>query len=127
MANFLVKIGNIELPEPSAYSANTATIVDSGRNVNGVTVGAVIREDVSKVELSWRYLTVEQWSNILRLFSMSQGGRFFNSVTFFDQSMGSYITKTMYVSDRKAGMWRRNPETKEVMGWVDCKLSLVEV
>jgi len=33
----------------------------------------------------------------------------------------------MYVSDRKAGMWRRHPTTGEVMGWTDCSLSLVEV
>jgi hypothetical protein len=33
----------------------------------------------------------------------------------------------MYVSDKTAGMWRRNSETGEVMGWTDCALSLVEV
>ena len=39
----------------------------------------------------------------------------------------SYTTREMYVSDRKAGMWRRHPVTGEVMGWVGCELSLVEV
>ena len=119
----LVTIAGYELPEPSTYSANTATLVDSARNVQGYVIGSVIRNDVAKVELSWRYLTVEQWARILSLFT----GSFYNSVTFFNQSTGKYETRQMYVGDRSASMWRRHPETKEVMGWVDPKLSLVEV
>ena len=119
----LVTVAGTPLPEPSEYSANTSTIVDSGRNVSGVVIGAVIREDVAKVELKWRYLTAQQWANVLSLFH----GSFYNSVTFFNQGTASYTTRQMYVSDRKAGMWRRHPETGEVMGWTDCSLSLVEV
>ena len=119
----LVTIAGHELPEPSTYSANTATLVDSARNIQGYVIGSVIRNDVAKVELSWRYLTVEQWAEILGLFRRS----FYNNVTFFNQSTGQYETRQMYVGDRTAGMWRRHPETKEVMGWVDPKLSLVEV
>ena len=119
----LVTIGGRELPEPSTYSASTSTLVDSARNVNGYVIGSVIRNDVAKVELSWRYLTVEQWASILSLFTKN----FYNNVKFFNQATGKYTTRQMYVSDRSAGMWRRNPVTGEVMGWVDPKLSLVEV
>ena len=119
----LVTIAGYELPEPSTYSANTATLVDSARNVQGVVIGSVIRNDVAKVELSWRYLTVEQWARVLSLFSRS----FYDNVTFFNQSTGTYETRQMYVGDRSARMWRRNPSTGAVMGWTDCKLSLVEV
>lgn len=119
----LVTVAGRELPEPSEYSANTATLVDSARNVSGYVIGAVIRSDVAKVELKWRYLTVEQWANVLGLFTKN----FYNTVTFFNQSTGSYTTREMYVGDRSAGMWRRNPTTGEVMGWIDCSLSLVEV
>ena len=119
----LVAIAGYELPEPSTYSATTATLVDSARNVQGVVIGSVIRNDVAKVELSWRYLTAAQWANILSMFTKS----FYNNVTFFNQSTGTYTTRQMYVGDRQAGMWRRHPTTGEVMGWTDCKLSLVEV
>lgn len=119
----LVKIAGYELPEPSEYAANTATLVDSARNVNGRVIGSVIRNDVAKVELKWRYLTAEQWANILRLFT----NNFYNSVTFYNQSTASYVTREMYVGDRSAGIWRRHPSTGEVMGWTDCTLSLVEV
>lgn len=119
----LVSIGGYNLPEPSAYSAVTSTIVDSARNVSGYVVGSVVRSDVAKVELSWNYLTVEQWANILSLFTSS----FYNDVRFLNQATGSFDVRTMYVSDRNAGMWRRHPETGAVMGWTKCSLSLVEV
>lgn len=119
----LVTIAGYELPEPSEYKANTATLVDSARNVQGYVIGSVVRNDVAKVELKWRYLTAQQWANILGLFTRS----FYNQVTFYNQATAQYTTRQMYVSDRNAGMWRRHPETKEVMGWTECSLSLVEV
>lgn len=119
----LVSIGGFDFPEPSTYNATTSTIVDSARNVQGRVVGAVVRNDVAKVELSWRYLTVQQWSDILSLFANS----FYNEVTFFNQVTGGYTTRTMYVSDKTAGMWRRDPASGAVMGWTNCALSLVEV
>ena len=119
----LVTVAGYEFPEPSEYSANTATLVDSARNVSGYVIGSVIRNDVAKVELSWRYLTAQQWAKILSLFNKS----FYNDVTFYNQSTGTYTTRQMYVGDRSAGMWRRHPETGEIMGFVDAKLALIEV
>jgi len=119
----LVTIGGYDLPEPSTYNATTSTIVDSARNVHGRVVGAVVRSDVAKIELTWRYLTVEQWSRILTLFNNS----FYCDVRFFSQTSGTYEVRTMYVSDRTANMFRRNPETGAVMGWLNVSLSLVEV
>ena len=123
----LVTVGGYAFPEPSSYSGNTATIVDSARNTQGVVIGAVIRDDVGKVEMSWKYLTVQQWADILKCFSIARGGNFYNSVTFFCQDTGTWTTRQMYVSDRKANMFRRHPETGEVLGYTDCSLSLVEV
>lgn len=123
----LVSVGDFDFPEPSTYSGNTSTLVDSARNVNGVMVGTVIRDDVAKIEMSWRYLTVEQWADIQKCFRNSSGGKFINLVTFFDQSVGGWVTKQMYVNDRTAGMWRRDPETGDVLGWTDCSLNLIEV
>ena len=119
----LVTIAGMALPEPSSYSGITSTIVDSARNVRGYVVGSVVRSDVAKVELGWKYLTAEQWADILSLFKKN----FYNEVTFYDQSIAGWVTREMYVSDRNAGMFRRNPDTGDVMGWTDCSLSLVEV
>ena len=119
----LVTVAGADLPEPSTYSGTTSTIVDSARNVSGYVVGSVVRHDVAKVELQWKYLTARQWADILSLFTSS----FYNSVTFYNQATASFTTRRMYVSDRNAGMWRRDPDSGEIMGWTNCSLSLVEV
>ena len=119
----LVSIGGFDFPEPSTYNATTATIVDSARNVKGKVVGAVVRHDVAKVEMTWKYLTAYQWATILSLFTNS----FYNEVRFLNQATNLPETRTMYVSDRTAGMWRRDPQSGDVMGYTNCSLSLVEV
>ena len=119
----LVSIGGFEFPEPSTYNATTSTIVDSARNIQGRVVGAVVRNDVAKIEMSWKYLTAYQWARILSLFTNS----FYNEVTFLNQATNEYTTRTMYVGDRNAAMWRRDPKTGEVMGYTGCSMSLIEV
>ena len=122
----LVKVGEYDFPEPSAYSATTSTLVDSARNVSGELVGSIIRENISKIEISWKYLTVGQWASIQKCFNESKGGAFVNQVEFFDQSVGGWVKKPMYVSDRKSGLWRRDPSNGDVLGWTDCSLSLIQ-
>lgn len=123
----MVSIGTFDFPEPSVYSGTTSTLVDNGRNTDGYVVGAVIRDDVGKVELEWKFLTVEQWAELLAKFSMARGGKFINDVTFFCQDTGDWETRQMYVSDRTAGVFRRDPETGAIIGYKGPKLSLVEV
>ena len=125
----LVTVAGTALPEPAVdgYKANTATLVDSARNVEGVMIGEVIRDDVAKVELNWKFLTVAQWAMINGLFKDSSGGKFINAVTFLDQSTGAYQTRQMYVSDRSAGAYLRDRDTKELRGWTDCRIALIEV
>ena len=121
----LVKVGNYEFPEPSTYSGNTSTLVDTGRNVEGRMIGSVIRDDISKVEISWKYLTIKQCADILSCFTGKE--KFTNMVQFFDQSVGDWIEKEMYVSDRKANVFKRDPVSGDVAGWVNPSLSLIEV
>ena len=123
----LVSVGGFDFPEPSTYKGNTATLVDSARNVQGKMVGAVIRDDVGKVELTWNFLTVKQWADILKCFSISRGGKFINNVTFFCQDIGDWTTREMYVGDRNADVFRRDPTTGEIIGYKDASLSLIEV
>ena len=121
----LVTVGDYDFPEPSSYNALTSDLVDSGRNSEGKLVGSVIRENVSKVEISWKYLTVEQWSRILQCFKGRD--KFVNTVKFFDPVEGKRIEKDMYVSDRNASIFRRDPVSGAVVGWVNVSLSLIEV
>lgn len=123
----LVSVAGKALPEPSSYEGVTSTLVDSGRNLEGKVVGSVIRDDIGKVTMKWKYLTVAQWARINQMFKQSAGGKFINRVEFFDQTAGDWVIKEMYINDRKAGAWRREPDTGELLGWTDCSLSLIEV
>lgn len=119
----LVSVNGFNFPEPSTYNATTSTIVDSARNVQGVMTGAVVRHDLAKIEISWKYLTVSQWAAVLSIFTRD----FKVSVRFLNQATGNYDVRTMYCSDRTASGWRRHPETGDLMGWTGCQMSLVEV
>lgn len=128
MANALINIAGVDLPTPSTYIGTEATLVDSARNVEGYTTGAVIRESVAKVEATWRYLSSEQWSSIMKLFNTRYGGNFYNDVTFFNQLTNDWETREMYVGDRtSAGAFKCDPETGAIVGYTGCKISLVEV
>lgn len=123
----LIRVGNYDIPTPSTYLGNTADIVDSGRNVEGRVIGSVIRHDVGKVEASWRYLTVKEWSDILKRFNPKYGGSFYNKVTFFNQVTATWETRTMYVGDRTTGGLIQLDKNGNPQGYVQCKLALVEV
>lgn len=127
MSTRLLQIRNTVIKCPSTYVGTESTVVDSGRNLQGVAIGAVIRESLASVDVSWSYISVESWSNILKLFNSKYGGSFYNKVTFFNQVSGQLETRTMYVSDRtSSGMivFDRNGNPR---GYQDAKLSLVEV
>ena len=123
----LVSIGGHVLPDPSVYNATTSTVVDSGRNAEGRMIGAVIRDSMAKIECSWKYLPAAKWAEILRLFNVSLGGSFINSVTFYSQDTAEWETREMYVSDKTAGMYYRDPATGDVRGFTQCRIALVEV
>ena len=122
----LVSIADHDLPDPSTYSGTTATMVDSARNAKGYMVGAVLRDDVGKVEMSWNFISVQEWSGILKLFSGKYGGNFINSVTFFCQDSGTWETRQMYVNDRKAEVFLRNKDGS-IRGYKNAAMALIEV
>jgi len=119
------------LPEPSAYSSTVSTMVDSGTSVSGKVLGSIVRDDVRKINMSWNYLTNESWAKINKMFKTeSATNKFINKVKFFDQTAtgtdDKWIESDMYVSDRSAGMWRRD-EIGNVIGWTGCSIELTEV
>ena len=90
------------IPTPSKYNENTATIVDSARNTSGEMIGSTIREDVTKIQLQWKFIEADEWAALLQNFSGKHGGAFFRMITYFDQVSCSLETKKMYISDRNA-------------------------
>lgn len=122
----LVSIAGVDVPAPSVYNATCSTAVDSGRNVKGEYIGAVIREDMAKVELTWKFISAEDWAVLLQLFLSRYGGSFTNPVTFFNQTINGWETREMYVSDRTAGIYLRD-KLGRIRGYTNARIALVEV
>ena len=124
------------VPTPSTYIGNTATVVDSARNVNGRMIGTVIRNGVAKISLTWNYISAKNWSALLQQFEPDYGGNFVRMVTFFNQTSNELETREMYVSDRNTGgahlVYKdfNAPSVDRIglpPGYLDAKLSLIEV
>ena len=122
----MVSIGSFAFPEPSTYSATTSTVVDSGRNVEGYVIGAVIRDDLAKISMTWNYISAQDWANISAQFSPARGGSFYNDVTFFLQDTNSWVTREMYVNDRTADVFLRD-KAGNIKGYQGASLALIEV
>ena len=110
------------LPEPTSYSGTTSTLTDSALSVSGKLLGSIVREDIAQISLSWNYLEATAWASINQIFK----DNYINSIRFFDQTTGNWVIRDMFVSDRSAGLWRRD-ENGTVLGWVGCGLQLMEV
>lgn len=122
----MVTIGDYAVPEPSEYSGTTATVVDSARNSEGYMIGAVIRDDVGKVECTWKFITAAAWAELLSKFSRSKGGKFVNQVTFYCQDSNDWETRQMYISDRTAKVFKRNADGS-IAGYLGARIALIEV
>ena len=122
----LLKIGNLKVKCPSEYVVTTSTIVDSGRNTQGVVIGAVIRENVTAVDCTFNYITCAEWAQILRQFDSNYGGSFYQWVTFYDQVANATVTKKMYVADRNTSGLHILNRKGNPQGWLAAKLSLIE-
>lgn len=88
------------VPTPSSYVGNTATVVDSARNTDGYMMGTVIRNGVAKIQMSWAFISSQNWAEMLQQFEPAYGGSFIRSVTFFNQTSAALETRSMYVGDR---------------------------
>jgi len=110
-----------ELPDPSSYSVATTTMTDGGTSVNGYLLSSIVRDNVAQISLSWSYLDAYTWSWINELFK----DNYINMVEFYDQVSDCWVKREMYISDRSAGLWRRDEDGK-VLGWTGCSLQLTE-
>lgn len=122
----MVSIGDFDVPEPSTYSSTTATVVDASRNAQGYQVGAVIRDGIAKIEMTWKFISAADWALLLQQFDMKRGGHFYNTVTFFNQDTNDWETRTMYVSDRTSSVFLRN-EQGGIRGYTGARIALIEV
>ena len=117
----LVYINGHPLPQSSTYASSTAVLVDSARNAAGIMIGAVIREELSKIELTWRFLEIDDWVYVCSF-------KFKNNVRFYDHTKGTFVTKEMYKSDVTSGVPFLNFDGSGLpRGHSDCRVAYIEV
>lgn len=123
MADAFITVAGMALPWPDYSSGlqTISTLVDGGRNGDGVFVGQRIGRDQSKVELQWSCLDAATWAAVLQKFEV----QFDNNVEYFDAVTAQKITRRMYVSDRSQRPLRVDAQGN-VLVWTDCKLNLVD-
>ena len=119
-----VRIGTILVPYPDYESGlqTTTTLVDGGRNQNGVFIGQRIGRDQSKIELQWTRMDIAMWTAILKAFDASLG----LPVQDYDMAKGAVVGRKMYVNDRTA---QPDGFLADGMSWAgarNCKLNLID-
>lgn len=117
-----IKINGVDIPYPKrGVQPVVTTIVNAGRNANGVVVGQRIGRDQYKLNnLEWPWLTAEEWGNILTLIS-----GFYFDVTFPDPVTGNAITVRMYCGDRSAEPYWVD-ENGNPTHYRNCKVNLID-
>lgn len=121
MAAYLL-INGVEVPYPKrGVQPLVSTVVNAGRNANGVTVGQRIGRDLYKInQIVWPWLTAKEWSNISTLLSS-----FFVMVTFPDPVTMRRITVRMYCSDRSSEPYWVD-DNGDPTHYTNCKVNLID-
>lgn len=116
-------INGYELPPcKRGVTPTVTTVVDAGRNANGVVVGQRIGRDQYKIDnLEWAWLSAEQWSTMLSILSA-----FFVDVTFNDPVSKDLKTVRMYCGDRTAEPYWVDDDGKPLY-YTNCKVNLIDV
>ena len=123
MSSAFITINGMQFPWPDYDSGlqTSSTLVNGGRNANGVFVGQKIGRNQSKVELQWNVLDAAIWASMLQQFSSN----FVSSVSYYDMEQGRIIARQMYVGDRTA----KPLEVDSTGKWItakQCKLNLID-
>jgi hypothetical protein len=100
------KYAGYSFPAPKwqgGYKFTSQTFVDAGRNLNGVTIGQIVRDGVRRLDITFAKLTPSQWHEIAQLFDIQQGGSFYNDFSYWDDNWMRFETATFYHGDLSPG------------------------
>jgi len=113
----MIKINGVALPTPSDYIVSIMDISKASRNAAGTMVIERIATK-RKIELSWKYLSKTELSNVLKIVSPV-----FFTVEYIDPEENDWKTGTFYCGDRSVGaLDYRNGNIR----WKDIKFNLIE-
>lgn len=122
--NGFFKINGVTLPYPArGLSVKRQQFVDSARNAKGQVISQPINRRIFKFDsLEWKHLTASQWRAIQREIEKFEG-----MLEYWDNLSGTFKTRRVYWGDESAEVWKINPNTGEVLEYVDCKCNIVDM
>ena len=116
-----IMINGVPIPDPKRGARIiTSTVVNAGRNTNGVTVGQVVGGNLTKIdgfEIPW--LSAEEWSEVLALFD-----NFYVIMTYFDQRTNAERSIRVYPGDRSAEPYWIDENGKPIF-YRHCKVNFI--
>jgi hypothetical protein len=122
--NGMFKINGIVLPYPSrGLTMQRQQLVDSTRNAKGQVVAQKINRRLFKFDaLEWKHLTASQWRAIQQEIDKFEG-----TLEYWDNPSGTFKTRRVYWGDEDSEIWKINPQTGEVLEYVNCKCNLIDM
>ena len=117
-----LNVNGHDWPYPKrGVTPTVTTIVDAGRNANGIVIGQRLGRDQYKIDnLEWPVLSADQWESMLQDIS-----GFYFPVTFYDPVTQTQKTLTMYCGDRTAEPYWVDANGKPTM-YINCKVNLID-
>jgi hypothetical protein len=113
----MIKIDGVVIPTPGDYQVGIMDLVHAERNAAGNLVKDIIATK-RKIELSWKYLSKEDTSKVLKLVSSN-----FFTVEYIDPQENTRKTGMFYCGDRHVGaLDYRNGNIR----YKDIKFNLIE-
>lgn len=122
MANFPLKINNINIPCPSSFEVTVQDFQsdDTGRSADGTMMIDVIATK-RQINMGWNYLEANMIHSLMSIFNGSDS----YSVHYPDVEMGKWVTKQFYVGDRQYNI-KRVKENGEIV-YDGISVTLVEI
>ena len=118
-----ITINGVAFPQPRrGLNIQIATIVDSARNANGVTVGQKVGRDQQKInDLEWSHLTADQVAKMWGIFDQN----FFVTVRY-PNPLGGWTTRKMYPGNRECTPFKLDPSTGLPKDYINVKVNLID-
>lgn len=122
--NGFIKINGTVLPYPSrGLTVQRQQFVDSARNALGQVVAQKINRRIIKLDsLHWSHLTANEWRKILVEIEKFEG-----RLEYWDNLAGTFKTLRVYWGDSSEEIWKINPQTGEVLEYVNCSCNIIDM
>lgn len=123
MATFF-KINGVSLPVPArGLVVQRQQFVDNARSASGQVIAQKINRRILKFDaVEWKHLMASEWKAIL-----TEIEKFDGELYFWNALSGSFETIKVYWGDASEEVFKINPDTGEVLEYINCKCNIIDM